>query len=77
MMLRCKDVAEVASDYVNRDLSLVKRLQVWWHLRMCVVCTRYVQQIRHAVAVLRQVGRDAPGSTEDAARSLFRSAQKE
>lgn len=75
-MLRCKDVAEVASDYVNRDLSLVKRLQVWWHLKMCAVCARYVQQIRHAVAVLRRVGRDAPAPSEDAARSLFRSAQK-
>jgi len=75
-MLRCKDVADRASDYVNRDLPLVERLQVWWHLSMCYVCRRYVRQMRQAVALLRRMGRETAAPSDDDAQALFRSSHK-
>ena len=84
-MLSCRDVSRVASDYLNRDLPLRRRLAVRLHLLMCDGCTRYVAQLRAAIALLRQVGlpdqetEPAPsgGAPQDeAARALFRSARK-
>ncbi len=55
-MFECKDVAEEASNYLDGDLPLGKRVGLFLHLVYCSCCRRYLQQLRQTistVAVLR------------------------
>jgi predicted anti-sigma-YlaC factor YlaD len=55
-MFECKDVAEEASNYLDGDLPLGKRIGLFFHLVICSCCRRYLQQIKQtirAVSVLR------------------------
>ena len=45
-MMSCKDVANLASDYLEKDLPLLRRLSLRLHLFMCTDCRRFVQGIR-------------------------------
>ena len=49
----CRDVAERASDYLDRDLSLRSRLQFRLHLFLCRDCRRYIDQLGRMPALLR------------------------
>jgi predicted anti-sigma-YlaC factor YlaD len=52
--LECRDVVELVSDYLDRDLDPEGQRRVGAHLATCVACERYVDQVRQAV---RLVGR--------------------
>lgn len=45
-MLTCKEITQLVSDGYERDLSLLERLMVRFHLLYCVACRRYRRQIR-------------------------------
>jgi hypothetical protein len=77
-MLTCRDVAESATDYMERKLSLRESLQVRLHLLMCGFCRLYVRQLATTRDLLRRLPRALP-SDEDM-RSLlgtFRSRTNE
>lgn len=74
-MLRCRDVATLASEYVDRDLRWRQRLAVRMHLMMCDACSRYVRQLCQVVDLLRRLRPDE-AANEDAARLLFQTAQE-
>lgn len=48
-MFQCKDVAEEASNYLNRDLPLRKRVGLFLHIMICSCCRNYLQQIRQTI----------------------------
>ncbi len=48
-MFQCKDVAEEASNYLERDLPLRKRLGLFLHLLVCSCCRNYLQQLRQTI----------------------------
>jgi anti-sigma factor RsiW len=73
-MMRCHDVADLASDYINGDLPWRKRLAVRLHLFMCEVCQRYVTQLRKVVELVGGLGLDAASPDAEQTRQLFRSA---
>ena len=64
-MLKCKDVAELASRYVDNDLGVMQRTQMRLHLMMCKHCSRYVRQIRETVSLLGAIGRRDTDSRDD------------
>jgi len=72
-MLTCRDVANLTSDYLNKDLPLYRRLAVRLHLLMCVGCNRYYAQMRSTLAMLRKIGEETTADSSDRARELFRS----
>jgi anti-sigma factor RsiW len=81
-MLRCQDVAEQASDYVDRTLTWHRRGAIWLHLMLCDACRRYVRQMRATVVLLRTMGeprldaeKQHAASTTEWARQLFRDAR--
>ncbi len=78
-MLSCRDVSQLTSDYLNRDLPWQRRLAVRMHLLMCEGCTRYVAQMRAALALLRRIGGETPAAPApaDRAREWFRAARKD
>jgi hypothetical protein len=54
-MLSCKDITEKANHYLDKDLSFFARLKVKMHLRMCIHCQRYVDQLNTTILVLGQM----------------------
>ncbi len=61
-MFQCKDVAEEASNYLEGDLPIRKRLGLFLHLLVCSCCRNYLQQLRQTistVASLRPTEEDA------------------
>lgn len=75
-MLRCRDVADLASDYVNRDLDWNRRFAMRLHLTICRFCRRYVRQMRETIGLLRGLRQETETGHEDLARSLFRSTRR-
>ncbi len=63
-MLHCKDVAEKASDYIDKELPLKTRLSIKIHLFMCYKCNRYVEQLRTTIKTLAGF-RNHPTDTPD------------
>lgn len=48
-MIQCKDLVEEASDYLDGDLPLSKRIGLFFHLLICNCCRNYLQQIRSTI----------------------------
>jgi hypothetical protein len=46
VMLTCKEVSELASQSLDRQLRLTERIGLRVHLMYCRLCSRYVRQLR-------------------------------
>ena len=57
-MLKCRDVSELATDYMERALPLRLWLGVRLHLLLCDMCRAYIDQLRKTALLLR--GRSLP-----------------
>jgi len=71
-MIQCKDVTEEASDYLNGDLPLGKRVGLFFHLLICKCCRNYLQQIRSTINTISLVKPKEKGTTDtsDLAKKL-------
>ena len=45
-MLNCREVSQLASEALDRKLTLKERIGLRFHLMMCKLCTRYVRQLK-------------------------------
>ena len=54
-MFQCKDIAEEASNYLDGDLPLGKRIGLFMHLIICGCCRNYMQQIRTTIKTISVV----------------------
>jgi len=62
----CRDMSELVTDYLERAVSIRKRLDMWWHLIRCEACRHYYDQMRRTIGLLRRIPPDQPDtSTED------------
>jgi hypothetical protein len=52
-MLKCRDIAERASDYVDRNQSFGQRMEVAFHLLMCGKCRAFIRHLRIALLYFR------------------------
>lgn len=79
-MLRCKQIAEQASDYLDHQHSWQKRMAFRLHLMMCRNCRRYIDQLRSSIESLRLLkSRTQPILTEQQkqlAKQLRQQVQK-
>ena len=55
-MLRCREISKLVSESMERDLPLVRRLEVRMHLMMCRLCRGFARQVR----LLRRAARENP-----------------
>lgn len=55
-MLTCKEVADLASQSLDRQLSFTKHIGLRLHLMMCRLCSRYARQLRFMHEVAASVG---------------------
>lgn len=63
-MLNCREITEMASDYLDNNLDWRKRFSVRIHLFMCVHCNRFVEHLGLTIDTLRRKTW-FPGSEED------------
>jgi anti-sigma factor RsiW len=66
-VLRCRDIPELASDYLDHQLPVRRRLAMRLHLFICVNCRVYLSQLRQTVGLLHRLPQRPPApETEDA-----------
>jgi hypothetical protein len=69
-MLKCRDVSEMASDYLDSGLTLRARLGMRLHLALCGMCRAYLDQLRKTTRLLGQ-GTLPPAAPETEARLVM------
>ena len=55
-MMSCRELTELASDYLDGRLSTPARLRVRLHLLMCNACRRYIAQVHAVIGALGRLG---------------------
>jgi hypothetical protein len=63
-MLNCKQVATLASDYLDNNTSL--RWQIRLHLLMCANCRRFIRHLRITREVGARMAINEPGADAEA-----------
>lgn len=53
--LTCRDVAALATEYLDNRLAIFINLRFGWHLASCKSCRMYVAQIRLVSSALRNL----------------------
>jgi hypothetical protein len=66
MLLKCKDVARLASDYLDNNTSLNISLRLRWHLMLCANCRRFVKHLETTKVVTAQLADPASNTDADA-----------
>ena len=76
-MLRCKDVVERASRYIDGEMSWSRRLGMRLHLMMCIHCRRFMRQFRMVRDTLGHCSERQPEPTEQSLRELVEKLRKD
>lgn len=56
--LRCKEVVELITDYLDRRLSFEDRTRFEQHLVNCPGCVEYLRQVRQTIGAVGRVRED-------------------
>ncbi|WP_349572330.1 anti-sigma factor family protein [Azotobacter salinestris] len=54
-MLKCREVSELGSEFIDGRLGLRSRLAVLAHLGLCPHCRRYLKQLRLTSETLQRL----------------------
>lgn len=63
-MLNCKQVAQLASDYLDGEANTKLNWQMRWHLLMCANCRRFVRHLRITKQVVGNIKNDSVDAEE-------------
>ena len=55
--MNCKEISRIASQAMDRPLTLRERVSVWMHMGICDPCRQFVAQLRLLRAILKQQSR--------------------
>lgn len=69
--MRCEELVELVTDFLEGSLPAQERDQVEEHLRECEGCRNYVEQMRIVVRVLARLPERSYELPEDIKRSLL------
>jgi len=64
-LLKCRDLADRASDLIEGGLPLGMRLRLRLHLAMCGMCRAYLDQMRRTRALMAGRGMDGMERAEE------------
>jgi len=72
-MYQCKDIADEVNNYIDGDLPLGKRVNLFFHLLMCSCCRNYLQQIRTTMSIITisKPKENDNTDTEELAKKLY------
>jgi hypothetical protein len=74
-VLKCRDVSELATDYMERALPLRLWLGVRLHLFLCSMCRAYLDQLRKTAVLLH--GRPLPHPSAEVEARLISAQERE
>jgi anti-sigma factor RsiW len=66
LLLHCKDVAALATEYSEGKLSRGRRLALRFHLFACAGCRAFLAQLERTRALLSMLGSGSVGPGDDA-----------
>lgn len=76
--MKCRDMAEIVTDYLEGALPLSAWAAARFHLALCDSCRRYVEQIRRTIRLLGEGPPPRPPANEgEIMASLPRSGREE
>jgi|TARA_R100000935_G_scaffold22299_1_gene41148 predicted anti-sigma-YlaC factor YlaD len=52
-MLKCRQIEQLASDYLDKDLSFRQRMAFKLHLFICHNCRNYVRQLKITITSIK------------------------
>ena len=64
-MPTCQEVAENATEYLEKAMPRRERLGVWAHLRVCPNCRAYLRQLLGTIALTRRAGTAAAAPPDE------------
>ena len=73
-MLKCKDVAHLASEYIDKSTPHKITLQMRMHLMLCANCRRFIKHLRITQKVAVELAN--PAEAIDAEAILMKIKQK-
>jgi hypothetical protein len=76
-VLKCRDFAELATPYLEGTMTRRARFAAWLHLRLCVACRNYLDQLRRTVRFLGSGPPPPAPENESEIMALLRAAQRE
>lgn len=79
-MLTCREINECGTDYVDKQLSLRKRLAVRMHLFLCNKCRSFMRQFQQSVRYFQTMPADENISDEKVSEitdRIFKSKQSD
>ena len=59
-MLTCKDITNLASDYIDKNLPPFAKMKVKLHLFMCHRCRNFINQLNMTVNALKNLKTPLP-----------------
>lgn len=73
-MLTCRELTELATDYLEGRMPLRRRVAFWFHVAMCGHCRAYLRQMKATVRTLGRLPADPiPPEVAKAMLHQFRS----
>ncbi|MDE2429035.1 MAG: zf-HC2 domain-containing protein [Burkholderiales bacterium] len=71
LLITCKQAHQMASEKLDRDLSIAERTRLKLHLSMCRGCTNFNGQMQLLRMAMRKISSDdgVPASTSDKEQS--------
>jgi anti-sigma factor RsiW len=75
-MLKCRDVAELVTPYLEGTLPLKTRAAARIHLWLCAACRRYVEQMRRTIRFLGSGPPPPPPENENQIIELLDSSRR-
>ena len=76
-MLKCRDLAELVTAYLEGSLPVRLRLAARFHLWLCGACRRYVAQVRATIRFLSSGPRPPPPENESKIIELLEASKGE
>jgi anti-sigma factor RsiW len=76
-VLKCRDLAELVTPYLEDALPLRARLAARLHLFLCSACRRYVEQMRRTIRFLGSRPPPSSPETENKIMELLEGTRRE
>lgn len=76
-MLKCREIEQLASDYLDKDLSLRQRMAFKMHLFMCHNCRNYVRQLKTTISSIRLMPVNQSKVVDDKVKDLAKQLREQ
>ncbi len=63
--MKCRDMAEMATDFLEGALGPRARIAARFHLVLCDRCRRYMKQLRRTIGFLAEIPAPPPRGEDD------------